>query len=938
MRVARFLAILVLLVAIIAAALYLLRLPLAGWAVRSAMAGAGLERPQAQVTALTLNGIVLKEVSAGPAGREAFRIESAEADYDWRELLATRSVDAVRAGPGFVRASVSATGEISVAGLNSGDGGGGGGGALPFSTLRISDIALYLDTPDGSAEGLVTADYDVREGGSAMAALTTGGVSLGGVDVFSGNAQAELTLSADGQMAFLATFDGDAGAHGVNARRVDFSIDGEGRSWRDMVSGDATDATGTARIAFDAPEILFSTPSAQDTVAGVMTITQVEALFGEPVNQAALTGAFNATLFADGFEIRLAPDAPLALTTPDGAGLTLASAGGAPIYARKGARETASFQFALKSDGVNASGSADAEREGDFLRVAAPVRIEEYASPDLSLDGSKIDFSATVEGDALTADVALESGLKRAQIGRLTLSDAPFSSAFNVQANLSAKTASIFNKEKCITLERGRARIAEQNAEAVLGRTQLCNADGPLAVFTWAGDMVCTLNGEISATSGRFRLGETTAAGKPPVIRFNAVYNPLENRTSVDGAISNGAMTLNEILDLSAALGRFDFSLDPEMMRASGAISRVRVAQSGESPLFTPLIATGNVTLEGDKTLFDYALKTPGGKALGTGSGAHDMATATGETVFSLDGLEFQPDGLQPNELVPSLKGIVSAAEGGADGSVRFGWAPDGVTSGANIGLRDISFAGPTLAVTGTLGVNGDVALTNLLPVTTDGLQRITVDAVDLDALQLNDGEISFELPGDDTFYLERGEFPWFGGSLGVYEATASLSGEAKIPLRADNIDLKQIFDYVKVNGLSGEGMLTGSLPLVFEQGKARIENGVLRSVGPGVVRYSGAASEQAAAADDQAEIAFDILRELQYTDLQVTVNGALDGRLEFQMLFEGSGEVSLENAKGRVPVKYRINLDAALLELLRQANLTTDIKLQLERGRVIAE
>ena len=40
-----------------------------------------------------------------------------------------------------------------------------------------------------------------------------------------------------------------------------------------------------------------------------------------------------------------------------------------------------------------------------------------------------------------------------------------------------------------------------------------------------------------------------------------------------------------------------------------------------------------------------------------------------------------------------------------------------------------------------------------------------------------------------------------------------------------------------------------------------------------------------------------------------------------------------MNNQDVRVPVTYNINLDAALLELLNQANLTRDIQLQFERG-----
>lgn len=939
MRAARFLAILVLFVAIIAAILYLFRLPIAGWAIRSAMANAGLENPQARVAALTLDGVRLEKVAAGPNGREAFFLEAIEADYHWRELLMSRKVDAVRAGPGGVRLTITDDGKVSLPGFSAG-GASGSGSGLPFSSVSVNDLAVSVDAPDGAASGALNADFDMANGGNVVAVLTTSGVAWKGVRIAQGEANIDANLSADGQIVLTAGFNGDVEAYGASAAGATLRIEGDGASWRDLVSGAASQLAGRGHIEFNAPKILF----ASETLPETMSLAPVEAAFGDQISEAALSGAFDVEFSDAGLEVRLPENTILALSTPDGAGLALSASGGAPIFKLEDGRETSSFAFNLESDGVNASGAVDAEQQGEILRVAAPIRIEEYTSPDFAIAGSTIEFSALVEGDALAADLAVRSGLNKLRIGRLTVSDAPFTSAFRIDADLEAKTANVYNKEECVTFERARGRLAEQNSEAALGRTQFCNEEGPLAVLAWSGDMVCSLGGEILSADGRFRMGETRAIGRPPNIRFTATYFPAENRTHVEGGLSSGAMTINDTINLSAVLGRFDFMLNKEMMQANGVVDRVRVAQNLETLLIAPVIATGRVKLDGLDTTFDYELTTTSGDPLGTGDGSHDMATASGETVFTFDGLRFAPGGLQPNELALGLKGIISAAKGGVDGSVRFGWSPEGVTSGADIHLHDVSFGGPTLAVTRTSGVNGDIAFSNLFPVKTDGVQSVTVRTVDLSALQLEAGEISFELPGDDTLYLQRGEFPWFGGTIGANGATASFSGKATIPLQAKNVDLKQVFEYVDINGLSGEGIVAGALPLVFEDGKARIENGVLHSVGPGVLRYQGVASDQAAETGQGAKVAFDILRDLQYKSMLVAVSGPLDGRLNFVVELEGTGEVTVRDqamirrGSGRVPVIYRITLDAALLELLRQAKLSQDVSLQIIQGLEVVE
>ena len=937
MRAARFLAIVVLLVAIVAAALYLLRLPIAGWAVRAGMASAGLEQPQARVVALTFDGARLEGVSVGPAGG-AFRFETVETDFRLPRLLSERKLDAIRVRSGRLGAALDESGRVSIAGMKQG-GGNGGGGALPFDRLSVEDVTLAVSTPDGGAQGTVNADYDIAKGGAASLALSAERFAWNAIRLMGVNGEADITFSADGRATVAAKFSADAESAGVAARNVEVALTGEGGSWREAANGDVEAFVGEARIDFAAPEIEFAEARSQ----GFESAEPRGSVLRGDIRRAGVKGALAISFSKDSTVVRFAEETPLQVTTPEGAALTLSPQGAAALYARANMRETASFRFSLTSDGVAAAGAADIENEGGVWRIAAPVAVNEFDNGDLSLGATTLDVTASLQGDQIGVDAAVRSSVRKAAIGRLTVADAPFAGAFRIDADLTARSATVVSKNDCLRLDRVRGRLAEQDLEMTLAEVALCSTDKPLAVVTWSSDTACTVSGEISATDGRLRLGKTAAAGRPPSVRFDGAYHPSRNNTTLTGEISGGAMALNDTLNLSGAAGTFDFALDAEAMTATASLSRLRIAQhlaeEGAVPLFAPVIAAGEAALSGDQTRFSYVLTTPEARRLGSGEGSHDMAAARGETLFRFGNLTFSPLGLQPNRIFPSLKGIVDAADGDMDGEIRFGWSPSGLSSSAQFDLKKISFGGPTRAVTKTSELSGAVRLTSLLPLTTDGEQTITVKAVDLDALQLENGVIVFAFPGDDTFHLARGEFPWFGGTLGVYDATASLTGEAMIPLRADNIDLAQVLDYVKVDGLSGKGVMSGSLPLVFREGKAFIENGVFESVGGGVIRYVGVATEQAASEGGGAKVAFDILKDLRYRSMKVTVSGPLDGRLAFDMEFVGTGEVVLPKqglnpkSQGRLPVLYKITLDAALIDLLQQALLATDVRLQIQQS-----
>ncbi len=933
MKTARFAAIVVLLAAILVALIFVFRLPLAGWAARSAMASAGLESPQLRVTALTFNHARLEDVAAGPSGARAFSFDLIEADYGLRRLLFEKKVGALRAGPGQIRLLVDEAGNISLPGVNIG-GGSDEAVALPFDSLSLLDVAMIIAAPDGSASGTLNADYDLASGGAAAFDLATERLTWNSVVIANAKSEIVLKLSADGQARLTGEFTGDAATDGLSAKSVAIALDGEAASWRDAAGGDLKKLAGVIEIKATAPDMTFGEAQAQK----LLSAAQMELIFGQQLERAAFDGAVEVRWDAQGYAVRVSdPSSSLALATPDGASLRVRGQGEAPLYARTGERETSSLAFNLMSDGVDAAGAVDFERTGAGWRLAAPLDIAEYSSPSLSVEGSRIDVMAVSNGGEIEADVALKSGLRKAVIGRLTVTEAPFNGAFKINADMAAQRATISSKSDCFAIESGRGVIAEQNLSISLAGITLCNAEGPLAVYTWTGDAACTLEGDVSARNGTFKMGETVARGRPPVFRFNASYHPAQNTTSIKADLANGAMVLNEVLDMAELIGRFDFRLDADGMHATANVDRLRMTQhlsnSEQLLLFAPVIAAGQGGLEGDDAVFTYTLTTPEGHRLGAGAGVHDMNSASGETTITIEKLTFAPAGLQPNRISPALKGIVDAADGAMNGAMVFSWTPKKVLSIADFQFDNISFGGPTRAVTRTRNLNGSVQLTDLLPIQTNGVQTITVAGVNLDALVLERGVMEFSLPGDDTFVLQRGEFPWFGGTIGVYDAKASFAGQAEIPLRAQSIDLKQVLDYVKIEGLTGEGILTGSLPLIFEDGRARIVNGVLKSEGPGFVSYEGVASDQASEAGENADVAFDFLRNLRYSSLEVTVDGALDGALKFGMKFEGVGDVSIRNDLLKdVPVIYRINLAIENIDLLRKANLASAIRTQIER------
>jgi hypothetical protein len=554
--------------------------------------------------------------------------------------------------------------------------------------------------------------------------------------------------------------------------------------------------------------------------------------------------------------------------------------------------------------------------------------------------------------DGFSADITTSAMLEQLSIGRLKILDTPLSASFLVDVDMAERRASAsLAHESCAELARGRFLLEQGDIDIALSDAAICAApETPFARLDWDGDFRAEVAGLLTARRGAFAIANARLAGTPPQIEFAGAYRPSMSQTLARGSAGGGAMLLNDALLLSHAEAQFEFALDTDNIEITSQIARLRIAQNEQTPLLAPFEGSGSMRLFDSDATFDYVVNILDGARLGAGAGSYDLARGSGETRFVLDPFEFRPEGVQPSQLAPVLKGVIAKAQGAIAGAANIAWDSSGVRSSAEIVLDDVSFAGPTRVVTRTSGVNADLRFSNLWPVASQGTQTVKVAHVDLGALQLEQGEIRFALPGDETLRIEFAEFPWFGGKLGLYDARASLAGDrVTAPLRAENIDLAQILDFANVNGLSGEGLLGGVLPLVVENGRARIENGVLRSQSPGVLHYVGGAAAAAASASGQAKLAFDLLRDFRFDSLAADIDGPLDGHMLISVRLEGAGEAaseSLLNVAGlrggggasrgesvKIPTIYNINLDADWLSLFNQINLSRDIELQIERA-----
>ncbi len=135
-----------------------------------------------------------------------------------------------------------------------------------------------------------------------------------------------------------------------------------------------------------------------------------------------------------------------------------------------------------------------------------------------------------------------------------------------------------------------------------------------------------------------------------------------------------------------------------------------RLQHLAPKPYFAPISLAGNVTL-GRKRLFMNALGGIPGKQYLKLAAVHGLDTGEGNLKLDVTPLTFSPGALQPVALFPELA-MLESVSGSASASSHVSWLKQGITSGAEMNLQNLSFTqnGTTIS-----GLSATLQLTDLL-------------------------------------------------------------------------------------------------------------------------------------------------------------------------------------------------------------------------------
>jgi hypothetical protein len=307
-----------------------------------------------------------------------------------------------------------------------------------------------------------------------------------------------------------------------------------------------------------------------------------------------------------------------------------------------------------------------------------------------------------------------------------------------------------------------------------------------------------------------------------------------------------------------------------------------------QTPLrFTPLASDDfRLALAGNRLHATGTLVHPASHtAVASATIDHDLGTGAGQALLQVPGLHFAPNGLQPDALTPLTVGIVALVDGTVSGEGRIRWDAREVRSTGTFATAGMNLAAPF----GPLqGLTTSVAFTDLLGLTSAPGQEAHVRLIQ-PGIDVFDGVVRYQLRPDYHVAVESARWPLAGGTLTLAPTILDFSRESvkALTFRVEALDAARFIEQLEFSNIAATGTYDGTIPMLFDHNGGRIAGGrlVARAAG-GTLSYVGELSDRDLGA--YGVLAFDALKSLRYSRMEISLDGALDGEFLTRISMDG--------------------------------------------------
>ena len=416
--------------------------------------------------------------------------------------------------------------------------------------------------------------------------------------------------------------------------------------------------------------------------------------------------------------------------------------------------------------------------------------------------------------------------------------------------------------------------------------------------------------------SARPRVSISTAKGRVP--RLSAVLNDtVLGGTLIPAKVSAGQMTLDGQIGSGGLSGDL-------------AGKSVLIRDFRDDPVYQPLLS--DLTARMDE--WQLALSGPlrlqeSDVPVGDINADINVLNLNGTAHVESRLLEFRKGGLQPVMLSERLRGVYTDAVG------QMKAASDVTISGGKLdGTARVSVANfgfQTTRLGRVENVNGEVVFADLFSLSTEPSQVVTVGGMN-PGVPLRDGRIVFRFSEGKVLAVDSAAFPFSGGVLALSPFNWTLGADTQhVEVTADAIDLAELVRILNLPKIEAEGTVSGRFPIDVERSSVLIRDArLLADEGGGRVAYLGDAADSAAKSDANVRLAFEALKDFDFTVLEVGLDGNVADRVKITLKLAGKSRNDItygENAnivRGQ-PFEFNIAIDSALAELFRSSQFYTN-------------
>ena len=382
-----------------------------------------------------------------------------------------------------------------------------------------------------------------------------------------------------------------------------------------------------------------------------------------------------------------------------------------------------------------------------------------------------------------------------------------------------------------------------------------------------------------TASALSVRLGASTGINKLDIASLAGRFGPRGPGGSFDG-LSGDLANVPLLVDQ----GRGRWHLAGGVLTLDG---RVTVSDKQAPERFHPLASEDfRLTLAGNHIRGAGTLSHPAsGTPVALATIEHDLGSGTGHAVLDVAALRFTPNGLQPDTLTPLTTGVVALVDGTLTGQGRIEWSGRGVRSTGSFATEDMDLAAPFGPVE---GLTTRIEFTDLLGLASAPGQEARIRLIRA-GIDVYDGIVRYQIRPNYQVAIETARWPLAGGTLTLEPTTLDFARESTkyLTFRVAGLDAARFIQQMEFSNIAATGTYDGVIPMQFTERGGRVVGGrlVARPEG-GTLSYIGELTNEDLG--PYGKLAFDALKSLRYSRLEITLDGDLAGEFLTRVDMDG--------------------------------------------------